>query len=69
MLIAGVMITAAGIRGLFNWMQWRSTPKEILQRRVSDTIFKTTIPTQTPFASETAPAALDPGLQSILAQL
>lgn len=42
-LIAGVMITAAGIRGLFNWMQWRSTPKEILQRRVSDTIFKTTI--------------------------
>jgi len=42
-LIAGVMITVAGIRGLFNWMQWRSTPKEILQKRVSDTIFKTTI--------------------------
>jgi hypothetical protein len=37
------MITVAGVRGLFYWMQWRSTPKEILQGRVSDTIFKTTI--------------------------
>ena len=43
LLVAGLMVIAAGVRGLLHWMQWRSIPKEILQMRVSDTIFSTAI--------------------------
>lgn len=43
LIIAGIMIAVAGVRGLMTWMKWRSTPKEILQTRVSDTIFDTAI--------------------------
>ncbi len=39
-VLAGGMIAISAVLGLYNWMQWRSVPKNILESRVNDTLFK-----------------------------
>lgn len=40
--LAGLMVVGAGVMGMVRWARWRSTPKELLQSLISDTLFDTT---------------------------
>jgi len=39
-VLGGGLITFAAAAGMLDWMQWRSIPKEVVERRVNDTLLK-----------------------------
>ncbi len=39
-VLDGGLITFAAAAGMLDWMQWRSIPKEVVERRVNDTLLK-----------------------------
>jgi len=39
-VLGGGLIAFAAAAGMLDWMQWRSIPKEVVERRVNDTLLK-----------------------------
>ncbi len=48
-VIAGIAICLASAWGIRNWLEWRSIPKEVLERRIQEPLLKTAITLSAPF--------------------